>query len=341
MAVEAPGRATEPGGSPLRFTVVIPTLGSEELIVSLLDALAAQTLDRRRWDVVFAFDGPAPSGAIARRLEASGAAVAASHVRKGPGAARNLGARGAAGDYLAFTEDDCLPSPDWLAEAASRLERDRGIDILEGATLLPDGRPARRRDHDGLTWLPTNLFVRRTLFQRIGGYCERYFDPRGGIYFREDSDFGFTAVESGARVVHDPGPRVVHPREHSRWLDPIRWARRHEMDPLLASRHPRAFHDEIEIVRWGPFRIRRPFVRVCAGFLLTAVAALGFLVGGEEGVAAWFAALAAVLLLVIWSKWRFDPRRFILVPVVPIVLLAALARGRVRAARGASEGIRP
>ena len=338
MADDSPGRTEEPSvaAGPPRFTVVVPTLGRDDLLVPLLDALAAQTLDRARWDVVLAFDGGSLSPAVAQRMGSIGAVAATSAVRQGPGAARNRGAAQATGDYLAFTEDDCAPAPDWLARAAARLERDPGVDVLEGATLLPDGHPARRRHGKALTWLPTNLFVRRDFFQRIGGYCERYFDASRGIYFREDSDFGFTATGAGARAIHDPAPLVIHPREHPGWLDPIRWAERYEMDPLLASRHPRAFRDEIEVARLGPFRMRRPFVRACAGFLVAAVSALALLLSGESGLASWFAALAAVLLLVIWAKWRFDPRRILVLPAVPIVLVAALVRGRRSAAREAA-----
>lgn len=253
--------------------------------------------------------------------------------RAGPGAARNRGAASARGDYLAFTEDDCVPAPDWLSAAAARLARvgAEPPEVLEGATLLPDGGPARRRHGDRPTWLPTNLFVRRSFFERIGGYSERFFDARSGIYFREDSDFGFTAAAAGARVVFDPAPRVSHPREHGGWLDPIRWARRYEMDPLLAARHPAAFRDEIEVVRLGPFRLRRPFVRACAGYLVALLAAGSAAVIGEPGVAAWFAGMAIVMALAIWAKWGFDPLKLPAVLVVPPILLYSLARGRARA----------
>lgn len=332
MDAVTPTPNSEPPLGPVRFTVVVPTLGRDELLHPLLAALEAQTLPRARWELVVAFDGSTPSLGIARRLESIGARAAVGDSRRGPGAARNLGARGSTSEFLAFTEEDCAPAPDWLAAAAARLERERNLDVLEGATLLPDGRPARRRRGESLTWLPTNLFVRRSLFERVGGYSERFFDASRLVYFREDSDFGFTIREVGARVAFDPAPSVIHPPEHRAWLDPIRWARRYEMDPLLASRHPRSFRDEIEVVRWGPFRLRRPFVRACAGFAVTLVSALVFFLVGEAGVAAWFASVATAFLVVIWAKWRFDPTRLPLVPIVPFVLLFALARGRRRAA---------
>ena len=329
----------------LRFTVIVPTLGRDEWLNALLDALSNQTLDRSRWNLVVSYDGAEPSAEIARRLEGMAATTIRNRERRGPGAARNAGAARAAGDYLAFTEDDCRPAPEWLERAWERLDREPAIDVLEGATLLPDGRAARRRAVDRLTWLPTNLFVRRLFFEAIGGYCERFFDPGTGVYFREDSDFGFTAMARGARVLHDDRPEVVHPREHSEWLDPLRWARRYEMDPLLAARHPEAFQEEIEVSRLGPFQVRRPFVRVCAGFVVGCVVAIALLALGNAGLASWFAALALLLLLVIAAKWRFEPKHLVLAPVVPVALLLALLRGRRRAAGvapvGRAEAVRP
>ncbi len=325
------------GAGPIRLTVVVPSRGDETLLSRLLAALAAQTLPRDRWRVVLAFDGAVPPPAVADALARIHAEVVTLPVRRGPGAARNEGAARATGDYLAFTEDDCEPDATWLAAAVARLERDPDTDVLEGATLLPDGAAARRRDGDRLTWLPTNLFVRRTLYEAVGGYCERFFDAARGLYFREDSDFGFTLAARGARTVYEPSARVIHPREHGGWLDPIRWAQRYEMDPLLAARHPDSFRTQIEVARWGPLRLRRPFVRLCAAFAVAGLAALIAIVIGESGVAAFFATLALAAMLGVWGKWKFDPRKLPVVPFVPFVLLVALARGRSRAyAAGAS-----
>ena len=42
--------------------------------------------------------------------------------RMGVSAARNLGASQADGDHLAFTDDDCVPSPEWLAALIEALQ---------------------------------------------------------------------------------------------------------------------------------------------------------------------------------------------------------------------------
>lgn len=319
------------GAAPF-FSVIIPTRGEESKLLPLLDALSRQTMPRDRWEILLAFDAVAPTAAARGRLEALAARAVALAERRGPGAARNRAAVEARGAFLAFTEDDCVPADDWLAMAGARLANDPGIDVLEGETLSPGGGLARRRHRATPNYLPTNLFVRRTLFVRIGGYCEAYFDPRRAIYFREDSDFGFALEEAGANIRLEPAAVVTHPVEHRRFLDPIRWARRYEMDPLLEERHHARFRERIEVARLGPFLLRRPLVRACGAYALALAAAGASALLGEAGLAWLWVWIAALSLLPVWAKWRFEPRRLPLVPLVPFVLLHALWRGRLRAA---------
>ncbi len=316
-----------------RFSVIVPSIGRDPGLALLLEALAAQRFPRERFEVRVALVPAACPPAARARLEALAGELVPLERNAGPGAARNAAARGARGEFLAFTEDDCVPDPDWLAHAERRLAQERDLDVLDGATLKPGGRPVRARPGSDPLYLPTNLFVRRALFERVGGYCQDFFERRGGVYFREDSDLGFTLEEAGARVARDRTVIVLHPDEHPRFGDPLRWARRYLMDPLLARRHPERFHDRIEVVAVGPLRIRRPFVRACLGFiaglgaLLAGVALHGSQIVWTGGV------LAAIALLAVWSKWRFHPRHLPAVPLVPFVLLGSLLAGERRAAR--------
>jgi GT2 family glycosyltransferase len=330
--------------------VIVPTQGDITRLGGLLDALARQTLDRAAWELIIAADAPALDPGLERRIEAFGGAARVVHPTGGPGAARNRGAAAARGEWLAFTEDDCAPAPDWLERAAAGLASHPEADVLTGTTLKPGGRPVHRQHGGGPLYLPTNLFVRRDLFARAGGYCEDFFDPASRVYFREDSDFGFTLEAMGARVVEAVDARVDHPDEHARLWDPVRWARRHLMDPLLAARHPQRFRDRIEVHWLGPIRVRRPIVRLCLAFVVALLGAatatlLGALVVGGE-----LALVALVALAGVWAKWRFDPRRLPVLPVVPFVIVFSLIQGHRRAERimrrgdggtGAAHGVTP
>jgi hypothetical protein len=170
------------------------------------------------------------------------------------------------------------------------------------------------------------------LFERIGGYREEFFDADAGIYFREDSDFGFSLEEAGARTGVEAGARVEHPVEHARFLDPLRWARRYEMDALLQARHPRRFRERIEVHRIGPLTMRRPLVRTAWLFVLAlAAAGIGSIAGSPW--ARWVGLIAVLCLAPFWAKWRFHPARLPVLPLVPLVLTYSLAVGHARAVR--------
>jgi len=335
-----------------RFSVIVPSIGREAGLGGLLDSLDAQSLPREQFEIRVALLPASATPAIRARLAASGAAVVELDASRGPGAARNTAVRGSRGAFLAFTEDDCVVDRDWLANAARRFDEEPDLDVLDGLTEKPGGRPVRRRPgHDPL-YLPTNLFVKRAAFDRAGGYGEDYFDPDGNVYFREDSDLGFALEESGARVARDRTVRVLHPDEHAGFLDPLRWTRRHRMDALLARRHPRLFRERIEVTTFGPLRVRRPIVRASGMYVLSLVAAAAAALFGRSGLSVLFLFIAGICLLPIWAKWGFDPRRLPLIPLVPFGLVWALARGwwrvrsivatdRAAASRGTTAGSRP
>lgn len=312
------------------FSVVVPTRGDPSRLLPLLDSLKRQTFPRGNVEIIVSFDGVILGSEITSRLSELGARTIVSPDRQGPGAAKNRAAREATGLYLAFTEDDCTTADDWLDRAAARLGREPEIDVLAGATLRPDGVPSRRHDPDHAHYIPTNLFVRRTSFERVGGYHEGYFNAKSGIYFREDSDFGFSLEEAGAEVAWESSSRVTHPLEHARYLDPLRWARRYEMDALLYARHPRLFRERIEVHRLGPFKVRRLFVRACFACVIAGAAAGIAAILGDRGLAVSLSLVAAAMFLPVWAKWGFGPLRLPVCIWVPPILVLSFVRGMIR-----------
>jgi glycosyltransferase involved in cell wall biosynthesis len=315
------------------ISIVVPTRAEPRRLGRLLDALAAQTYPSGGRELLLALDGAALEPELAHRVEELGGRVIRLERRAGPGAARNAGAAAASGEWLAFTEDDVVPEPDWLERAAQRMEREPRPDVIEGLTLRPGGRALRVRLEDGPQYIPTTLFVRREWFVRVGGYSEDYFDAARGTYFREDADFGFKLEAARAIVVREPLVRVTHPDEHAGPWDPVRWAARYEMDPLLERRHRRLFAERIEVHRLGPFRVRRPIVRACTGIVFTALLAFGFLLARRADAARIALGFTALLYVPVWGKWRFSPLHLPAALLVPWVMLLALLRGSARADR--------
>ncbi|MEA2352273.1 MAG: mycofactocin glycosyltransferase, partial [Thermoleophilaceae bacterium] len=91
---------------------MVPTRDRAERLPVLLEALAAQTLARDRYEVVAVDDGSADD--TPRVLAAADVDRVVRHERsRGPAAARNSGWRAASAPLVAFTDDDCRPEPGW------------------------------------------------------------------------------------------------------------------------------------------------------------------------------------------------------------------------------------
>jgi GT2 family glycosyltransferase len=113
----------EPAGA-MTLSVVVASHGRRESLSRCLEALCVQSLPRHRFEVIVCDDGsPEPlEPALAHFAER----IALTVVRQrqaGPASARNEGARRATGRFLAFTDDDCVPARDWLAQLLARFEQ--------------------------------------------------------------------------------------------------------------------------------------------------------------------------------------------------------------------------
>jgi GT2 family glycosyltransferase len=126
---------------------------------------------------------------------------------RGPAANRNSGARVATGEWLAFMDDDCVADSGWLA--AIRTAADRA-DVVEGKTVCPD-RSGHWLEHSvenlsgGELW-SCNLAIRRSSFEQLGGFDERFLIAGG-----EDLEFRSRIRKAGLRLLFEPRMLVYHP----------------------------------------------------------------------------------------------------------------------------------
>jgi GT2 family glycosyltransferase len=142
----------------------------------------------------------------------------------------NLGVSASHGEYVAFLNNDAKPAPGWISAAILRFARSPGIGAVASKVLDWDGNLV---DYigSGLTWFgmgykplttepppPQKLdvsrdvlfgtgaamFVRRDVFDLLGGFDERFF------MFFEDVDFGWRLNLLGWRFAYEPASIAFH-----------------------------------------------------------------------------------------------------------------------------------
>ncbi|MGC8839137.1 MAG: glycosyltransferase [Anaerolineae bacterium] len=203
------------GVAPLA-TVVVPAHNAAATLPDCLRALLHQTLPREAYEVLVVDDGSTDNTAeVARAL---GARVLR-QPHRGAAAARNLGARHARGGLLCFTDADCRPAPDWLAELLAPFQADPGVAGVRGVyrsdqqepvarlvQLEYEDRYRRTETFPQIDFVDTYSAAYRTdLFLARGGFDETF--PGASV---EDQEFSFRLAERGHRLVFRPTAAVYH-----------------------------------------------------------------------------------------------------------------------------------
>ena len=194
-------------------SVVVPVRNGGPALADLIRALEAQTLPRDQFEVIVADDGSTDGAADGIATPDAWARVDSGPPRNSY-AARNRGARLATAPVLAFCDADCRPDPTWLEAGLRALET---ADVVGGhvrfrlvgratlwALLDIDGYLDQERllRTEGLS--TANVFVRRAMFDRLGGFDASL--PSGG-----DVDFARRCRAVGGQIVFAANAVVAHP----------------------------------------------------------------------------------------------------------------------------------
>ena len=222
-------------------SVVVPSHARRERLARLLDALAAQTLPRERFEVLVVHDYDDHDAAELDGHRLAVRQLRISPDRRGPARQRNLGWRAARAGLIAFTDDDCRPDPGWLA-ALLAAARAHPAAIVQGATAPdPDeigalASPYARTisvDPPGRFAQTCNILYPRELLEAVGGFDERLPAAAG-----EDTDLALRARATGASYVGAPGARVFHAVEAYSLGGAIRLAFKWRHLAYVVRRHP-------------------------------------------------------------------------------------------------------
>ena len=249
-----PFERSEEAGAPL-VSVIVPVRNDRSAhLRTLLEALEAQTLPRSSFEIVIGDDGSTDGSTDGLATDDGWVRVLAGPQRNSY-AARNRAARGARARVLAFCDSDCRPEPHWLEAGLAAIE---DADLAAGRIrfIVPERRTIwtlidmdTTKNHEREVEIgnaeTANLFVRREVYERIGGFDDTI--PEHG-----DFDFALRAVASGAKLVYAPHAEAWHPtRDTARPFLKMAWI----MHRWYAAREVRAGRRPLglKLRWWVPF----------------------------------------------------------------------------------------
>jgi GT2 family glycosyltransferase len=211
-----PVMATEP-----LFSIIVPTYNRPQQLAVCLEALARLDYSRDRFEVIVVNDGSdvSPEHVVSSFRERLDLKLI-NAVHGGPAAARNKGAAMAKGHFLAFTDDDCQPFPDWLRALSARFGQITDC-AVGGLTLnaLPDNSYSSASQlivdivylHYNANPLKARFFATNNMavpadcFRAIGR-----FDSRNFPFASEDRDFCDRWLNHGYGMIYAPEAQIHH-----------------------------------------------------------------------------------------------------------------------------------
>jgi glycosyltransferase involved in cell wall biosynthesis len=205
----------------MKVSVVIPAYNAESTIGQAVKHALAQAREPLEVEVIVVDDGSDDD--TAKVAQASGATVIRQE-NAGPAAARNRGWKTATGQFICFTDSDCIPMPDWMEK------------LLDGFTDQQVGAVAGSYDiANTSSWLARwvqqeimerhkrmgpfvrafgsyNVAIPRYVLQTIGGFNPVYRRASG-----EDNDLSYRITSTGWRIAFRPQAKVAHYHPERVW----------------------------------------------------------------------------------------------------------------------------
>ena len=307
-----------------QVTVAVPVKDRREQMLRCLDALLAQ--DHPSYEILV-LDNESTDGtaeAVAARAAAAGVEVRVVVVPGTVGYVRNRAGSLARGEYLAFTDSDCIPDPGWLTAAALALDDDPALGAVQGRTL-----PQEEILHGWAATIQVEGFSGRyescnLVFRREAFVASEGFDEQIG-HFWEDTAAGYALRRAGWPCGYAAGALVHHDVTYPGFWWHVRRMQKHANLPPVLARYPEIRRDAL---------VWRIFLQTRDAQFCGVLAALAL---GRRHRAALALALPYVHFMMIddgrlTSEWR-DPKRYPQALIYDAARVVGLLRGGLRNGR--------
>lgn len=204
----------------MKFSLIVATVHRTEPLVRLLASLAGQTC--RDFELILVDQNP--DDRVKVLADAWSGRMTILHVRseKGLSRARNLGIVAAAGEIVAFPDDDCWYAPETLQTVDTWFAVHPEFGFLSTSATDEDGQLAAGR------WLPASaeitrsnvfrthisfsLFFRKSAILAAGGFDELLGLGSGSKFGSgEETDFVLRVMSFGNRGWYERSLAVFHP----------------------------------------------------------------------------------------------------------------------------------
>ncbi|TAK95551.1 glycosyltransferase family 2 protein [Patescibacteria group bacterium] len=286
-----------------QFSVVVATYNACPYLQKTLQALLALEYDS--YEVIVVNDG-STDGTRAYMDFLSDPRLRVAHNEKNLQTceSRNRGIALARGQFIAFTDHDCLPRPDWLQKLAAAFKNGEIGFVFGQVAYVREGYrgyfPERLVQNDQGRWpMGCNLAFRKEALEKTGGFDPEYFK-----FGNEDTELALRAVTQGVKYKSVPEAVVFH--QAMDWSVAHLWrsARNASVWPRLKKKYPQNYlHFRPHI--WGGVVIDgRDYLYILTMPILVPILLVRYWWHGKRDLKIFFAKWPLHLWLKRWFIWH-------------------------------------
>lgn len=193
----------------MKFSVIIPTCNRNDLLSSCLELLQKRNQTYSGDYEIIVSDDSKDNGAKSFIQNEFPWVKWVEGPKAGPAANRNNGAKLAVGEWLVFTDDDCLPQKNWLLSYDHSISMNSSGLVFEGKTMADRDRERFNEvspiNMTGNKLWSCNFAINKLFFIKLNGFDEGF--PYAAM---EDVDFYYRVIAKSALIFVQEA-LVIHP----------------------------------------------------------------------------------------------------------------------------------
>lgn len=228
-------------------SIIVPVRNRQADLAACLDSLTRLQYPAEKTEIIVVDDNSSDNSLqVAERFPVKAISLSA---HKQVSYCRNIAAREAKGEILAFIDSDCVAGPLWLQELIPTFRdpdvgavgglvdsyfQDKGLDRYEKvkSSLHVSTWFKRSSEKERFFYVPScNLMIRRDLFLDLGGFREN-------LHVGEDVDLCWRLQNHGKVFEYRPVGKVYHKHRNSLFPFCIRRFQYGTSEPTLQQLHP-------------------------------------------------------------------------------------------------------
>jgi len=210
----------------MKFSIIIPVYNRPNEMLELLDSLSQQ--DYKNFELVVIEDGSTiKSDEVCNKFNDNFEISYFYKKNEGPSIGRNFGADRSKGEYLIFTDSDCILPSNFLSTIADNITDDiqgyggpdkshpdfndmqKAISYSMTSFLTTGGIRARNKNEQNYVLRSFNMTILKEAFIKMGGF------PTTRLHPGEDTIFGIDFLKAGYKTKIISEAPVYHKRRNS------------------------------------------------------------------------------------------------------------------------------